>query len=102
VNVHTSSCGLLVGVAGVMVMPLTPCCQAPAGTDPFCSRCLRDVEEGYTFAAIIGHRDFERDLQNMLEKTTRCTDRSCAHALAEEICAGALDHTHADAVGSSA
>lgn len=97
-NRHTTGCGLTLGVVGDYVLPLTRCCGAVASAVGVCEGCGWHVREGYTLAALLGHRHFARDLRSMLECLTECDQVSeCVADLLVHFGAAAIDHTHVDA-----
>jgi hypothetical protein len=97
-------CGLILAEQAGIVTPLTPCCGALGfpgrNATAFCSHCDRQVREGYTLAAKIGHSHWYIDLRLMLTKITECTEPNACIELVTRHFVPNLDDTHMPAVMS--
>lgn len=81
---HSTPCGVRLVRDRDAVMPASPCCGAVADLDGTCFACGRILPVGYTLAALVGHRDFRRDLKSIVESIAECPESgACADRLAE-------------------
>lgn len=96
-NTFRTGCGLELAQVADYVLPLTPDCHNIADAEGFCMGCGFRVREGYTLAAMVGHRHFARDVRSMLDALTECDQMGECVAEVLDHFGASVDHTHVSA-----